>query len=42
MVGIIIGAVILLADVFFLYCCLRVASIADRQIEEEFEKHETK
>ena len=40
MIFVIVGAVVLLADTFFLYCCLRVASEADRQIEEEFEKHE--
>ncbi len=30
MVGIILGLAILLADAFFLWCCCRVAGMADR------------
>lgn len=40
MVGVIIGAVVLLADAVFLYCCLRIGSEADRQMREELEKNE--
>ena len=38
MIGIIIGLVIMLADAFFLWCCCRVASMADR--EEEWQEQE--
>ena len=46
MIGIIIGLVIMLADAFFIWCCCRVAGIADRAEEEwldqekEAQKHE--
>ena len=39
MIGIIIGLVIMLADAFFIWCCCRVAGIADRA-EEEWLKQE--
>ena len=41
MVGVMIGAVVLLADAVFLYCCLRIGSEADRRMREELEKNET-
>ena len=44
MIGIIIGLVIMLADAFFLWCCCRTASMADREeeewLEQEKEAHE--
>ena len=40
MIGVIIGAVVLLADAVFLYCCLRIGSEADRRMREELEKNE--
>ena len=39
MIGIIIGLVIMLTDAFFIWCCCRVAGIADRA-EEEWLKQE--
>ena len=38
MIGIIIGLVIMLADAFFIWCCCRVAGIADRAEEEWLEQ----
>lgn len=38
MVGVILGLAILLADAFFLWCCCRVAGMADR-IEDELLEH---
>ena len=38
MIGIIIGLVIMLADAFFIWCCCRVAGMADRAEEEWLER----
>lgn len=41
MVGIIFGLAILLADAFFLWCCCRVAGMADRTEDELLEHGKT-
>ena len=38
MIGMIIGLVIMLTDAFFIWCCCRVAGIADRAEEEWLEQ----